>query len=144
MKAVCSVIVFSLCLALALAKTDCEEHRERELKSNTKVKLVPKCDANGDYETLQCFQGSPFCMCWRKDGSHITDPSIKIKTCVCHAHRDKELRRSQTGMVGNFIPSCQESGYYSRKQCHGSTGYCWCADDNGNKVSESVRGTANC
>ncbi|PRD21981.1 UNVERIFIED_CONTAM: U24-ctenitoxin-Pn1a [Trichonephila clavipes] len=81
MKSFCILAVVACCLVGAFALSDCEEHRERELKSNTKVKLVPKCASNGDYEALQCFQGSPFCMCWRPDGSHITDPSKHIKTC---------------------------------------------------------------
>ncbi|GFS91100.1 u24-ctenitoxin-Pn1a [Nephila pilipes] len=144
MKSFCILAVVSCCLVGAFALSDCEEHREKELKSNTKVKLVPKCADNGDYEALQCFQGSPFCMCWRPDGSHITDPSKHIKTCVCHAHRDRELSKSKTGMVGNFVPTCNDNGTYARKQCHGSTGYCWCSDEKGNKVSDQVRGGIDC
>ncbi|GFS33298.1 putative neurotoxin LTDF S-18, partial [Trichonephila inaurata madagascariensis] len=50
----------------------------------------------------------------------------------------------KTGLVGNFIPTCNEDGTYARKQCHGSTGYCWCADENGNKISDPARGGVNC
>ncbi|GIX81182.1 u24-ctenitoxin-Pn1a [Caerostris extrusa] len=144
MKCLYFLAIVSCCLVGTFAKTDCEEHRERELKSDTKVKLVPKCDKNGEYEALQCFQGSPFCMCWRPDGSHITDPSMKIKTCACHVHKDRELARSAKGIIGNFVPACNENGTYAKKQCHGSIGYCWCADEKGNKVSENVRGELKC
>uniref|UniRef100_A0A482ZC07 U19-Saltitoxin-Pre1d_1 n=1 Tax=Phidippus regius TaxID=1905328 RepID=A0A482ZC07_9ARAC len=144
MKSFLCIAVLSFCLAVCLAKTKCEEHRERELKSNTKGKLVPKCDSNGDYEALQCFEGSPLCTCWRPDGTQITEPSRKIKTCVCHAHRDRILTRSKY-MVGIFVPSCKKNGAYSRKQCHGSIGSCWCADENGNRISDPVKfGELNC
>ena len=37
-------------------------------------------------------------------------------------------------LVGVYIPQCEEDGSYSSKQCHGSTGYCWCVDGEGNKL----------
>ncbi|KAF8771975.1 Equistatin like protein [Argiope bruennichi] len=83
-------------------------------------------------------------MCWRPDGSHITDPSVAIKTCKCHVHRDNEITKSQKGLVGNFIPECNNSGTYAKKQCHASTGYCWCSDEDGNKIGQEVRGQLNC
>nr|AFP57557.1 hypothetical protein [Latrodectus hesperus] len=136
MKFIASVLALSaICLAGALAATDCQEHRERELKSNSKVKLIPKCTEEGDYEALQCFEGSPFCMCWRPDGSHITDPSLKLKTCSCIAHRD---RVSQTHLIGNYKPQCEQDGSYSRTQCHGGMGYCWCVDEHGQKVNKDL------
>ncbi|KAF8771976.1 U24-ctenitoxin-Pn1a-like [Argiope bruennichi] len=144
MNSFCFVIVVSCCLVGAFAASDCEEHRQKELNAKRKANLIPKCDANGDYEALQCFEGSKFCMCWRPDGTHITAPSTAIKTCTCHVHRDSEIAKTRTGLVGNFIPTCNNSGTYARKQCHGSTGYCWCADENGNKVSDQVRGEINC
>ncbi|XP_054720386.1 U24-ctenitoxin-Pn1a-like [Uloborus diversus] len=144
MKSFLGASVLIVCLGVSLALTECEEHRQRELASDAKIKLVPKCDKNGDYEDYQCFEGSPFCMCWRKDGSHITEPSKRLETCLCHVHRDTELTKAQNGMVGNFIPQCEESGYYSKKQCHGSTGFCWCSDEKGNKVGDSVRGELEC
>ena len=27
---------------------------------------------------------------------------------------------------GRFTPKCDRAGNYKRKQCHGSTGQCWC------------------
>ncbi|KAG8177271.1 hypothetical protein JTE90_011150 [Oedothorax gibbosus] len=144
MKSFCVILAVSCCLAVACAKTQCEEHRERELKSNTKVKLVPRCTSNGDYEALQCFEGSNFCMCWRPDGSHINAPSNAIKTCACHVHLDNAIAKSHKGMVGHLIPKCNEDGTYAKKQCSGSMGLCWCADEKGNRVSEQVRGHIEC
>ena len=31
-------------------------------------------------------------------------------------------------LAGQFIPECSESGDYQPKQCHPSTGYCWCVE----------------
>ncbi|KAK2193244.1 hypothetical protein NP493_16g05015 [Ridgeia piscesae] len=34
---------------------------------------------------------------------------------------------------GIFIPECLENGLYRNEQCHKSTGYCWCVDQNTGK-----------
>jgi len=39
-----------------------------------------------------------------------------------------------TGLIGEFIPQCEDDGSYSPMQCWGSTGYCWCVDDNGVEI----------
>ena len=36
-------------------------------------------------------------------------------------------------LLGAFIPQCKDDGSYEEAQCHGSTGYCWCVDEDGNK-----------
>ena len=39
-----------------------------------------------------------------------------------------------TGLIGEFIPQCQEDGSYAPIQCWSSTGYCWCVDENGVEI----------
>ena len=39
-----------------------------------------------------------------------------------------------SGMIGEFIPQCEDDGSYSPMQCWGSTGYCWCVDENGIEI----------
>ena len=39
---------------------------------------------------------------------------------------------------GSFTPSCEPDGSYSRKQCHGSTGQCWCVHT---QTGEEIHGT---
>ena len=39
-----------------------------------------------------------------------------------------------TGLIGEFIPQCEEDGSYSPLQCWSSTGYCWCVDDYGVEI----------
>ena len=43
-------------------------------------------------------------------------------------------------MVGNFVPKCRVTdGLYANKQCHGSTGECWCANPNTGKEIPNTR-----
>ena len=36
-----------------------------------------------------------------------------------------------------FVPQCEEDGSYNKTQCHASTGYCWCVDEQGTKLEET-------
>ena len=38
------------------------------------------------------------------------------------------------GLIGEFVPQCEEDGSYSPVQCWSSTGYCWCVDENGIEI----------
>lgn len=47
--------------------------------------------------------------------------------------------------TGQYIPLCDEDGYYKPTQCHGSVGQCWCVDRYGNEVMGSrINGVADC
>ena len=39
-------------------------------------------------------------------------------------------------LVGGFIPQCNDDGTWKPMQCHGSTGYCMCVDDEGNQLGK--------
>lgn len=41
--------------------------------------------------------------------------------------------------VGKFVPKCTPHGYYEPKQCHGSTGFCWCVDPETGKELQGSR-----
>ena len=34
---------------------------------------------------------------------------------------------------GHYVPTCSKDNSYENVQCHPSTGYCWCVDQNGNE-----------
>lgn len=36
--------------------------------------------------------------------------------------------------IGRYIPQCTPDGAFKPMQCHGSTGYCWCVDKDGNEI----------
>ena len=58
-------------------------------------------------------------------------------TCMppmpCQVARDS----APSGLLGAFIPECKEDGSYKEKQCHGSTGHCWCVDQSGKEIDGS-------
>ena len=48
---------------------------------------------------------------------------------------------SGTHLLGVHIPDCNEDGTFKEKQCHSSTGYCWCVDPkNGSEIKGSRKG----
>uniref|UniRef100_H3CYB4 Nidogen 2 n=1 Tax=Tetraodon nigroviridis TaxID=99883 RepID=H3CYB4_TETNG len=51
----------------------------------------------------------------------------------CEHHRDSVQSTGPEGypVVGAYVPQCDDNGLYRPLQCHGSTGYCWCVDSNG-------------
>ncbi len=53
-----------------------------------------------------------------------------------------------TGLIGEFIPQCEEDGSYSPIQCWSSTGYCWCVNEDGEEIPGTAipawEGTPNC
>ena len=43
-------------------------------------------------------------------------------------------RANSKPMLGGFVPSCKGDGSYEKKQCHASTGYCWCVSEDGKEI----------
>ncbi|XP_059409894.1 testican-3-like isoform X1 [Carassius carassius] len=57
------------------------------------------------------------------------------------------IHNQQAGkkLLGPYIPSCDEDGFYRPHQCHGSSGQCWCVDRYGNEMAGShTHGPADC
>lgn len=47
--------------------------------------------------------------------------------------------------IGRFVPQCKTDGSFKEKQCHASTGQCWCVDTNGLEWGGTrTRGYLNC
>ncbi|XP_069831749.1 saxiphilin-like [Dendropsophus ebraccatus] len=38
-------------------------------------------------------------------------------------------------LLGAFVPECDKKGNYNAMQCHGSTGYCWCVNEEGKEIN---------
>lgn len=45
----------------------------------------------------------------------------------------------EQGRIGSKRPQCDDDGFYLPRQCHPSTGMCWCSDCFGQEVSEPSR-----
>jgi len=130
-------------------QSDCEEARAKAQKSRSVINLVPNCEPNGDYSQLQCHSNSTWCQCWKTDGTPVSQPSRKTKKCDCimarHNVRALGGPRNPDGPIGAYVPQCAQNGGYEKKQCHGSTGMCWCVNDGGQQVGEKVSSTTlNC
>lgn len=44
------------------------------------------------------------------------------------------------GLVGSYVPQFDSNGKLLPKQCHGSSGYCWCIGPNGEKKNMTPPG----
>uniref|UniRef100_A0A673SKY9 SPARC (osteonectin), cwcv and kazal like domains proteoglycan 3 n=1 Tax=Suricata suricatta TaxID=37032 RepID=A0A673SKY9_SURSU len=56
-----------------------------------------------------------------------------------------QKRQGVKKLLGQYVPLCDEDGYYKPAQCHGSVGQCWCVDKYGNEVMGSrTNGVADC
>uniref|UniRef100_A0AAX7THR8 Nidogen 1a n=1 Tax=Astatotilapia calliptera TaxID=8154 RepID=A0AAX7THR8_ASTCA len=62
----------------------------------------------------------------------------------CEVHRENVLGvsgpRGPQPPIGAYIPTCDNNGQYEPMQCHGSTGHCWCVDQNGQEISGTRTG----
>uniref|UniRef100_T1DEL1 Ctenitoxinlike-Lyc-1 n=1 Tax=Lychas buchari TaxID=1330406 RepID=T1DEL1_9SCOR len=145
MKIYLTLGVFLVLVAVysAQEKSECEEHKEKAQKSSSPVKVVPNCESNGDYAGLQCHSEGRFCSCWRKDGTPITQPSTKIKSCECHRAKDDKLQ-THKGAIGAYIPQCTEDGRFDKQQCWGSIGMCWCVDIETGRNTTAPSRNSNC
>ncbi|XP_029300808.1 nidogen-2 [Cottoperca gobio] len=134
-------------------KTHCEHHRHRAQTTSQEGYpvvgvYVPQCDDEGQYLPLQCHSSTGHCWCVDSRGQERTgtrtSPGTQPKDCdrpdeperpktPCEEHRDGVQTTSPEGypIVGAHVPRCDTEGQYLPRQCHGSTGHCWCVDSRG-------------
>ncbi|KAA8594808.1 hypothetical protein FQN60_011943 [Etheostoma spectabile] len=89
------------------------------------------CDTRAD----NVISSSEWCTCFQR----YTDSPCKAEL--------SSVNKKQAGkkLLGQYLPSCDEEGYYRSHQCHSSSGQCWCVDRYGNEVASSrTHGPANC
>lgn len=49
----------------------------------------------------------------------------------------QQKARARPGLIGGYVPQCDEHGEYKPLQSHGSTGHSWCVDRMGFEISGS-------
>jgi len=63
--------------------------------------------------------------------------------CTCFDTKGKPcsatIKHSKKGLLGAYVPQCDDDGFYKATQCHGSTGMCWCVDKNGVEFTNTRR-----
>ena len=107
-----------------------QNHTFMDIKSGQcKIHIFNGCSDNGHQSVLA-------------DPIACTTPSEGIgRECQpCEVHRDSENARVAElpeGLVGYFIPECDDIGHFKKKQRSGSSGYSFCFDKDGNKVESS-------
>nr|XP_046238840.1 LOW QUALITY PROTEIN: nidogen-2 [Scatophagus argus] len=131
-------------------KTHCELHRDSVQTTSPEGYpipgvFVPQCDSNGQYTSQQCHGSSGHCWCVDSRGQERpgtrTPPGAPAVDCdrperpktQCEQHRGSIQTTSPEGypLLGVFVPQCDSNGQYTPRQCHRSTGYCWCVDSRG-------------
>uniref|UniRef100_A0A8C5FIP8 Nidogen 2 n=1 Tax=Gadus morhua TaxID=8049 RepID=A0A8C5FIP8_GADMO len=100
---------------------------------------VDECQSSPCHADAGCSNGPGSFRCQCRPGFHgdgfQCSPHERPKT-HCQHHRDGVQTTSPEGpegypLVGAFVPECDEHGQYKPLQCHGSTGHCWCVDQEG-------------
>ncbi|XP_078262826.1 uncharacterized protein nid2a isoform X4 [Rhinoraja longicauda] len=145
-------------------QTDCEEQQERlqaEMSRRGSQQLglhIPQCDEEGRFRAIQCHGSTGHCWCVNEIGHEVpgtrTPPGTGQLRCesaeqiehpknACARHHEQvQTELSAHGSdppVGVYIPQCDEEGNYQEMQCHGSTGHCWCVDEEGQEVPGTRR-----
>ena len=50
----------------------------------------------------------------------------------------QQAQLNATGLIGEFVPNCEDDGSYVSIQCWASTGYCWCVDEDGIEIAGTI------
>ncbi|TWW64062.1 Nidogen-2 [Takifugu flavidus] len=131
-------------------KTHCQHHRDSVQTTSPEGYPIlgayrPQCDDNGQYIPQQCHGSTGHCWCVDSNGRERagtrTSAGEQRKDCdspdeperpktQCQQHRDS-VQTEGFSVPGVFVPQCDANGQYTSKQCHSSTGHCWCVDSNG-------------
>ncbi|XP_068134930.1 testican-3 isoform X1 [Hyperolius riggenbachi] len=89
------------------------------------------CDTYKD----SLISNNEWCYCFQRQ----QDPPCQTE--LNNVQKQQGLKK----LLGHYIPSCDEDGYYKAAQCHGSIGQCWCVDRYGNEVTGSRKvGAVEC
>ncbi|XP_055496382.1 uncharacterized protein nid2a isoform X6 [Leucoraja erinacea] len=140
-------------------KTACEEQQQRlqmEMRAYGPEPLlghhIPQCDEEGNFRLMQCHSSTGHCWCVYENGQEVpntrTPPGTAQPHCDlsatnerpqtdCEEQRERlqaEMSRHGSQRLGLHIPQCDEAGRFRTIQCHGSTGHCWCVNENGREI----------
>ncbi|XP_026555428.1 testican-3 isoform X3 [Pseudonaja textilis] len=89
------------------------------------------CDTYKD----SLISNNEWCYCFQRQ----QDPPCQ--SLLSNIHKQQGGKK----FLGQYIPLCDEDGYYKPTQCHGTAGQCWCVDRYGNEVTGSrTHGAADC
>ncbi|KAB1255961.1 Testican-3 [Camelus dromedarius] len=79
------------------------------------------CDTYRD----RCISNNEWCACFQRQ-----------QAPPCQTERSSHRKRLEVKkFLGQYIPQCDEDGYYKPRQCRSGAGPCWCVDRYGNEVA---------
>ncbi|XP_055953317.1 U24-ctenitoxin-Pn1a-like isoform X2 [Argiope bruennichi] len=117
---------------------DCPTAREKMLKNSSGNWMIPKCNKDGSFQELQCFDtnGPDDCMCVYKDGTLLSLPhqGLNTTTCLCYMIKYERLLKKFITEEDYRGPICDYSGYFNHKQCSVESRKCWCVTKYGIEV----------
>jgi len=144
------------------SKSECRKERQNVFDSFPVIHgkkrpllgaFIPQCNEDGSYKEVQCHGSTGYCWCVDENGKKKEETEVRFKRPNCEkgntnkSECEKErqnvfdsfpvIHGKKRPLLGAFIPQCNEDGSYKEVQCHGSTGYCWCVDENGKKKEET-------
>ena len=61
----------------------------------------------------------------------VTKCQLRVKEVTGHII---DINGTKVLPPGMFLPKCKEDGTFEQVQCHPSTGYCWCVDEDGKEM----------
>ena len=61
--------------------------------------------------------------------------SILLEPRAC----ERAQINAKQGLPGAYVPACKSDGTFEQKQCHASTGYCWCVETSNGTEIEGTR-----
>eukprot|EP00746_Dinoflagellata_sp_MGD_P139835 gnl/MRDRNA2_/MRDRNA2_73207_c0_seq1.p1 gnl/MRDRNA2_/MRDRNA2_73207_c0~~gnl/MRDRNA2_/MRDRNA2_73207_c0_seq1.p1 ORF type:complete len:602 (+),score=64.01 gnl/MRDRNA2_/MRDRNA2_73207_c0_seq1:245-1807(+) len=143
-------------------RANCEDEKKIAEHSGLIGVYVPQCKKDGNYSPRQCHGSTGACWCVDPDGHKVegtydpatgpqsdeecapkhTDSNSPQTPCTKRRSRSRAVEAEHKGIVGVFTPECQKDGNFASMQCHGSTGYCWCADLDGSEFPGTrIRGS---
>jgi len=130
-----------------------------EAVANTQPMLgayMPQCDLIGWFKRKQIHASTGHSWCVTPYGKEIVNtrrgPGEGEPECEAGALGGTACfiaRANSKNMPGAYMPQCTAWGAFEAKQCHGSTGYCWCVEaEGGAKIAGTEKaaweGEPNC
>ncbi|CAB4002251.1 cell death abnormality 1-like isoform X1, partial [Paramuricea clavata] len=130
----------------------CKRMRDYGVKNPLPGRYTPTCTKEGKFESIQRMGSRVFCV-----DKETGIPDFTTETGIGQMGELDCKKKERTGCqlakeaamklpaIGRFVPSCKADGSYEEKQCHGSTGFCWCVDKNGREwFGSRKRGQVDC
>nr|XP_030710830.1 nidogen-2 isoform X2 [Globicephala melas] len=128
-----------------------QQHDAQAQRTHPVAQLhIPQCDEQGHFLPLQCHGSTGFCWCVDPDGQEVpgtrTPPGSVPPRCgpreptqrprtVCERWRESLLEHyGGTPRDDQYVPQCDDLGYFMPLQCHGKSDFCWCVDQDGREV----------